>query len=551
MPLSPPRDALPTHAVENQPGPLRAALWAEDPALRAGISAMGGNAEMVQTFAGALSSKAMLEAGRAANRHPPELRLFDRAGRRLDEVAFHPAYHDLMRTGLEAGYSAIAWEDGPGGHVAHAAMVYLMSQVEPGVCCPMTMTYAAVPALAAEPELEALWTPRLVSRIYDPSTRPVGEKKGATLGMAMTEKQGGSDLRSNATRAEPDGDAWRLTGHKWFCSAPMSDGFLTLAQAPGGLTCFLVPRWLPDGRNAIQIQRLKEKLGNRSNASAEIEYHGALAFRIGEEGRGVAAIIEMVHHTRLDTAMAPAGLMRAALVEARHWAANRAAFGKRLIDQPLMRRVLADLSLEWEGALALGLRVASAFDDPGRRAFARVAVALAKFLSNKRAPHVICECMEALGGMGYVDDTPMPLLYREAPLNSIWEGSGNVICLDILRTLSRDPEACEALAAALDAAKGADARYDDALAEYRSRWSGSPQESDARFFAERTATLLAAATLIEIAPSSIAESYVAARLNRDRGHIAGSVGGLDEGVILDRLGPSLGDGDSAGHEGRE
>jgi putative acyl-CoA dehydrogenase len=317
----------------------------------------------------------------------------------------------------------------------------------------MTMTYAAVPALKAAPELAADWVPKLTARDYDASVAPVTEKRAATLGMAMTEKQGGSDVRSNATRADRDGGAWRLTGHKWFCSAPMSDGFLTLAQTGSGLSCFLVPRWLPDGtRNAIHLMRLKDKLGNRANASAEIEYHGARAHLVGEEGRGIPAILTMVHHTRLDTAVAPAGLMRAALDHLGHWVTHRTAFQRRLIDQPLMRALLADLVLDWEGAAALAFHVARAFDDPERAPFARIAVALAKFLNNKLAPRVIVEAMEGLGGMGYVEDTPLPMLYREAPLNGIWEGSGNVICLDILRTLGREPEAAALLAADLDAA---------------------------------------------------------------------------------------------------
>ena len=359
-----------------------------------------------------------------------------------------------MRLGLEAGYAAVAWEAGPGadggpgaecgragtggsgpgvgspraggpgadggpraagarshagapaaagvpvvgGHVTHAAMVYLMSQVEPGVCCPMTMTYAAVPALDADPGLAAVWGPRLTARAYDPAVAPLGAKRAATLGMAMTEAQGGSDLRATATRAEPDGEAWRLTGAKWFCSAPMSDGFLTLAQARGGLTCFLVPRRLVGERNAIRLNRLKDKLGNRADASAEIEYHDALAHRLGEEGRGIPAILRMVHHTRLDTAMAPAGLMRAALARAHAFTSHRTAFQRRLIDQPLMARVLADLALDWEGALALGLRVAAAFGRPEEAPFARIAVALAKFLANKRCPVVCVEAMEAMGG---------------------------------------------------------------------------------------------------------------------------------------------------------
>ena len=534
--MSIPRSELFTHNVENQPAAPVPNLWHGDQPLREALGHYDAPLSSVRKFAESLSTPEMLEAGRAANRQPPEIRLFDAGGRRLDEVVFHPAYHLLMKTGLEAGYAAIAWEGEAGGHIAHAAMVYLLSQIEPGVCCPMTMTFAAVPALAADPALEAAWVPKLTKRAYDPSPTPVNLKPAATLGMALTEKQGGSDVRANSTRAEPDGTAYRLTGHKWFCSAPMSDGFLTLAQAPGGLTCFVVPRWLDGERNAIHLMRLKEKLGNRANASSEIEYHGALAHRLGEEGQGVRTIIEMVHNTRLDTAMAPAGLMRAALVRAHHWAAHRTAFQRRLIDHPLMSAVLADLALDAEGALALGLRVAAAFGDAGQRPFARLAVALAKFLSNKRAPNMIYECMEVLGGMGYVEDTGLPLIYREAPLNSIWEGSGNVICLDILRTMDREPDAAAALDDELDAARGNLRCYDDALDEHRARWPRRPEEIEARFFAERAATLLATAALMQSAPE-IAESYAAARLGFNRGQIAGSVIGLDAAGILKRVQP--------------
>ncbi len=528
-----------THEVANQPGPRPGAdLWRGDPALRAGWPE--GDAELAALGAalGRLETRAL---GRAANRNPPEHIPYDAAGRRIDAVQFHPAYHALMTLGLEAGYAARPFEGDPGGHRAHAAMVYLFSQVEPGVCCPMTMTYAAWPALGADEALAALWRPRLAARGHDPAPVPVAQKSGATMGMAMTEKQGGSDLRSNTTRAVPDADGYRLTGHKWFCSAPMSDGFLTLAQAPGGLTCFVVPRVLPDGaRNPMLLMRLKDKLGNRANASAEIEYDGTHAARLGPEGDGVRSIIEMVHHTRLDTAMAPAGLMRAALLEAHWWASGRTAFQRRLIDQPLMRAVLADLALDWEGALALGLRVAEAFDaGADERPFARIAVALAKFLSNKRCVGVTLEAMEAMGGMGYVEDTPMPMLYREAPLNAIWEGAGNVICLDVLRTLARVPGAADALNAELDAAHGADRRYDAALDAHRAQWPGLPGEAEARWFTERLAQLLTASVLIHRAPAAVAYGYVATRAAGERGAVAGAVARLDTAPILARLDQAL------------
>ena len=526
----PPRGSLSTHEVENQPGPHRYALW-EDRVLREVLGPSSG----VQRFAEVLSTSEMTLAAEGARDPGPRLRLFDVGGRRLDEVRFASGYHQLMTAGAEAGYAGGAWTGGR--HLDHAAMVYLLTQVEPGVCCPLTMTYAAVPALQADAALSAIWTPRLTARAYDPAIRPVEQKAAATLGMAMTEKQGGSDVRSNTTRAERAGDHYVLNGHKWFCSAPMSDGFLTLAQTDGGLTCFLVPRWLEGSRNGIHLMRLKDKLGNRANASAEIEYHNAIAHRLGDEGRGVPTIIEMVHHTRLDTAMAPAGLMRAALVGAHHWVSHRSAFQRRLIDQPLMRAVLADLVLDWEGALRLGLHIAKAFDGstPEHRAFARIGVALAKFLNNKLCPRVTYEAMECLGGMGYVEDTGLPMLYREAPLNGIWEGSGNVICLDILRTLAKDPLAAEMLHAELEAARGGDRRYDAALDEAVARWPGPVPEAEARWFAERMGFLLTASVLIREAPTAVADGFVLTRLQAERGTVAGSVAVLDEAVLLERL----------------
>ena len=530
---------LPTHEVVNQPrarGDLD--LWADDPALRSHAGIAGADETLLSGYGARIGSIEMQEAGRAANRNPPELFAFDAGGRRLDEVRFHPAYHQLLAAGIGAGYAACAWEGRAGGHATHAAMVYLTSQIEPGVCCPMTMTYAAIPALKADKALFGTWVPKLTARIHDGAPKPLAQKAGATMGMAMTEKQGGSDLRATTTRAHRDGAGYRLVGHKWFCSAPMSDGFLTLAQAEEGLTCFLVPRWLEDGRNPFHILRLKDKLGNRANASAEIEFHGTHALRLGEEGRGIRTILDMVHHTRLDTALAPAGLMRAALGHALHWAVHRTAFQARLIDQPLMRAVLADLALDWEGTLALGLHVARAFDGTGPRdrGFARLGVALAKFLGNKLCPGVIYEAMEALGGMGYVEDTPLPLLYREAPLNSIWEGSGNVICLDILRTLRADPQAGEVLSDELGAGAGQYRAFDDALKAHIARFPNLPHEGEARWYAESLATLLTASVLIRNAPCAVAEGYIATRLSGARGRVAGAVRGLDVAVILARLG---------------
>ncbi len=534
------REGLQTHEVWNQPAvPGPRDPWATDAVLREAVTREGGRAEVLAGYGAVLGSEAMAVAAREAERVSPEPVLFDRGGRRLDEVRYVSGYHELMSAGIGAGYAALAWEGGAGGHVSHAAMVYMASQLEPGHCCPMTMTYAAVPALAGQGGVPEAWRQKLLSRIYDPAVAPLGDKAGATLGMAMTETQGGSDVRANTTRAERDGADWRLTGHKWFCSAPMSDGFLTLAQAPGGLSCFLVPRWLDGARNGVQIQRLKDKLGNRANASSEIEYQGALAYPVGAEGNGIRTILEMVHHTRLDTAMAPAGLMRAALAEAWHWAEGRRVFQKRLVDQPLMRAVLADLALDWEAATALGLRVARAFDagagDARERALARIGVALAKFHNNKRAPVVIYEAMEVLGGMGYVNDTPLPMLYREAPLNGIWEGSGNVICLDILRTLARVPEAGEALRAELEAARGISSVFDAALDAHVARWPGVPEEAEARLFAERLAVLFAGSLLLRFVPGEVGATYAATRLGGEAGRISGAIPSGEVDVILARL----------------
>ena len=533
-----PQTNLETHKVFNQPEPREAlSLWQEDAPLRTAIERLApAHAGHLDGFAQTIGSAESVAQGRAANRYPPELKTFDRAGRRIDEVEFHPAYHDLMRKGLEAGYSSLAWTTGEaGGHVAHAAMVYLLTQVEPGTCCPMTMTYAAVPALASSPELSARWRPGLLSARYDPASLPAAEKAGLTIGMAMTEKQGGSDLRANQTRAQRDGAGFRLTGHKWFCSAPMSDAFLTLAQTNEGLTCFLVPRWQPDGtRNAIQLMRLKDKLGNRANASAEIEYHGAWAELLGEPGRGVSTIIEMVHHTRLDTAMAPAGLMRRALSEAAYWTRNRMAFGAPLVGQPLMQAVLADLTLDWLGALAIGLRVAQAFDSTSdiERAFACLAVALAKYWSNKRCPGFVVEAMECVGGSGYVEDGPMPWLYREAPLNAIWEGSGNIVCLDVLRTIRKQPEALDALAAELTLARGADRGFDAALDTTLSRYASGVADVEARQFTERLALLLQASLLLRHGDQLAASAFIRTRLDGEWGRTYGT---LPEGIDAARL----------------
>ncbi len=524
-----PRADLETHTVFNQPEPRATlALWDDDGPFRAEMArAAPAHKQALTAFATSIGSAGAIEDGRLANRFVPELQTFDRAGRRIDEVNFHPAYHAMMTRGIEAGYSALPWTGGePGGHAAHAGMVYMLTQIEPGTCCPMTMTYAAVPALRTEASIAAKYLPRMLAAKYDGSTRPAAEKTGLTIGMAMTEKQGGSDLRASTTRADADGDNFRLHGHKWFCSAPMCDAFLTLAQTPEGLSCFVVPRWTPDGeRNPVHLMRLKDKLGNRANASAEIEYHGAWAERLGAPGRGIATILEMVHHTRLDTALAPAGLMRRALSEAAWWARGRQTFGKTLIDQPMMTMVLADLALDWMGSLAIGMRVAQAFDasaDPGEHGFARIGVALAKYWSNKRCGPVVLEAMECLGGGGFVEESPLPLLYRETPLNTIWEGSGNIICLDVLRTLQKAPEAMDALYAELKTGTG-NRPFDAALKSAMDRYASGVEEAQARQFVETLALLLQASLLLRQADAVVGEAFALTRLGGEWGRTPGTL----------------------------
>ena len=443
-----PKTHLGTHDVTNQAAGFEGqSLYKSDPRLSAWLNAHGAkdHCPALADFGAQLGQAQTWQLADHANRFAPELKTFDRFGGRIDEVAYHPAYHEFMRMGCQAGIPSLAWRGAQGSHQAHAALEYMLIQVEPGVCCPLTMSYAGAPVLSGQSEFKAFHD-RLVTPDYDSSSRPWTEKSAVTMGMAMTEKQGGSDLRQVRTQAEPTSDGFVLTGHKWFCSAPMSDAFLMLAQAPEGLSCFFVPRWRPDGqRNGIELQRLKDKLGNRSNASSEIELNQAYAVLAGEPGRGIATIIEMVHHTRLDCAVAAAGLMRQAVARAIHHTRQRRAFGKRLIEHDLMARVLAALDLEAEAAMLLAFRAAQLIDE-GPKELARLAVAVAKYWNNKRSPLVVVEAMEALGGAGYIEDSVLPRLYREAPLNGIWEGSGNVICLDILRTFEKVPDVCDQLA---------------------------------------------------------------------------------------------------------
>jgi putative acyl-CoA dehydrogenase len=540
---------LPTHEVVNVPQALEDYdLFATDPALVEATLREGGRwtEELCATLGSVLGRAEVIALGSAANRNSPELRTFDRYGRRIDEVEFHPAYHQLMKLAIEHRIPSIAWHaPRPGSHVAHIALSYLFTQIEAGVLCPMAMTYAAVPALRVQPELAAVWEPRLLSCEYDRRCIPAAEKRGATFGMAMTEKQGGSDVRANTTRATPidrggPGEAYLLRGHKWFCSAPMCDAFLTLAQTDRGLSCFLVPRFRPDGtRNNFFIQRLKDKLGNRSNASSEIEYVDTFAQLVGEEGRGVATIIEMVHHTRIDAATAPAGMMRQAVVQAVHHCAGRSAFGKRLIEQPLMRNVLADLVVEVEAATLLVLRLARAFDEAGNdasaRAFARLATAVAKYWINKRAPGHIVEALECHGGAGYIEESPLPRLYREAPLNGIWEGSGNVICLDVLRTLQREPDAIELVLAEIRPAAGERPELAAHLERTLAMFRGTDLETQARTLVQSLALALQAALLVRHGAPAVTDAFCRTRLHGDAPAIYGRLpSGIDTASIIAR-----------------
>jgi putative acyl-CoA dehydrogenase len=528
-----------THRVVNQPPPLvDYDLYSSDPALSEALSRHGAGwaKESCERFGERLGRAETIALGDAANRHGPELRAFDRFGRRRDEVEYHPAYHALMGLGLEAGIHALPWvADRPGGHVAHAALEYMLTQIEAGVCCPITMTYASIPALRREPAVAAAWEPLILARAYDPHPLPAASKGCATIGMAMTEKQGGSDIRTNETRATPVGDGlYELVGHKWFCSAPMSDAFLTIAQAPGGIACFLVPRRLPDGSaNAIHIQRLKDKLGNRSNASAEIEYHAAIAWPVGGEGRGIATIMEMVRHTRLDAALVCAGMMRQGAVQAVHHAAHRSAFGRPLIAQPLMRAVLADLLVEAEASLLLVMRIAAALDGEGEgeAALSRIGAALAKFWVTKRLPNHAYEALECLGGGGYVEEGPMARLYREAPVNAIWEGSGNVNALDVLRALAREPQTLEAWRREAALARGMDAAFDRFLTGIDANY-GDPAAAEplARRMVEDMALALQGSLVLRFAPEPVAKLFLAARVS---GGMRGCYGALPRGLDLD------------------
>jgi putative acyl-CoA dehydrogenase len=510
-----------THEVFNQPPPLRDYnLFTTDTALQEALSREGAGwaATRAVGLGARCGSGEVIDWGVQANANPPLLRSHDRYGHRIDAVEYHPAYHELMRLSVGHGLHALPWrEPRDGAHVARAALFYMMSQIEAGHGCPISMTYSGVPALRVEPEVAREWEPRLTSTHYDGSFRPASEKAGALCGMAMTEKQGGSDVRANTTRAEKGDGAWLITGHKWFCSAPMCDAFLVLAQTAKGVTCFLMPRWLPDGtRNRFHVQRLKDKLGNRSNASSEVEFDGAWARRIGREGRGVPTIIEMVNHTRLDCIIGAAAGMRQGVAQATHHAQHRSAFGKRLIEQPLMQNVLADLCVESEAATAAMMRLARAYDARGEESeglFARLATAVIKYWVCKRWPAHAAEALECLGGSGYVEEAPLARLYRESPLNGIWEGSGNVICLDVLRAMAKGPEVVEAFFAEIDRARGADPRLDQFVLALRDDLDDAENtEARARDLVERMAVALQGALLVRDGDPSVAEAFCASRL---------------------------------------
>jgi putative acyl-CoA dehydrogenase len=532
--------------VANQPPPLESYnLLHSDTVLGEALRREGASwAEAELGALGAtLGQPETIALGFAANRNPPALKSFDRFGHRLDEVEFHPAWHALMSIALEAGLHSSPWaKPQAGAHVARAAGTYMLTQIESGVYCPIAMTYGSVPTLRQAPALAAQWLPRIFARDYDPRFVPAREKTSALLGMGMTENQGGSDLRTNTTRAEPSGDgSFRLHGHKWFMSAPMCDAFLVLAQSGKGLSCFLMPRIAPDGvRNAVHINRLKDKLGNKSNASSEVEFHGAHAQLVGEEGRGIPTIIEMSNYTRLDCAIGSAGLMRQAVVQAMHHARHRIAFQKKLIDQPLMTNVLADLALESEAATVLTMRLARAYDedDEASLAIRRIVTPAAKFWICKRAPALALEAMEVLGGNGYVEESVLPRLYREAPVNSIWEGSGNVMCLDVLRAIERVKNADEVLRQELDSA--GDARLTAFAARLRRRLAARDRgdEAQARALVRELVLALQAALLITHAPDAVADAFCASRLSGEAGGAFGLLPrGCDTRAIVERAAP--------------
>jgi putative acyl-CoA dehydrogenase len=551
-----------THTVSNQPPPLEGVdVFASNTALVEAVEREGAGwvTERASALGRLIGGDPQQSWGRLANENKPVLRTFDRYGHRIDEVEFHPAWHQLMRMGVEHELHSLPWtSEEAAPHAARAALYMTAMQAEAGFCCPITMTFAVVPALRAQPELAAEWEPLVTANHYDPRLIPAAEKGCAISGMAMTEKQGGSDVRANTTVAKPlngggAGAEYEIVGHKWFCSAPMSDIFLVLAQTDDGLSCFLMPRILPDGsRNAFHIQRLKDKLGNHSNASSEVEFHGAWARMVGEPGRGVPTIIEMVGHTRLDCVIGSAAGMRSGVVSALHHTAHRSAFGKLLIEQPLMRNVLADLCVESEATTALAMRLARAYDearddaeaghdDSDSQLFKRLATAVGKFWTCKRAPNHAFESLECLGGAGYVEESGMPRLYREAPLASIWEGSGNVMSLDVLRALTRSPRSLEVFFGEVELAAGAEPRLDRRVAALKEQFA-DPQtlESRARRVVESMALCLQGSLLVRHGDPAVADAFCASRLDGDGGLEYGTLpAGTDFEAIISRSLPDV------------
>lgn len=546
-----PQASLATHEVVNMPPHLGDQdLWLSDRTLREGIAREGASwvEPRLAEFGKLAGANATFELADEANRHSPELKAFDCYGMRVNQTVFHPAYHSLMSMAVENEIASFAWNHpGPGAQVGHAALTYMFSQVEGGVMCPMAMAYSAIPALRTTPAVAEEWIPRLLSTSYDSRDIPVSEKSGATMGMFMTEKQGGSDVRANTTQAVAIGSAtgigteYRITGHKFFCSAPMCDAFLILANTDLGLSCFLVPRWTPDGvRNELFLQRIKDKLGNRSNATTEIEFQDTWGIMVGEEGRGIRTIIEMVQGNRMYCCTSSAGIMRQGLVQALHHTSHRNAFGKPLIEQPLMTNVLADLAVEAEAALILALRIARAMDEAEAHedaaALARIGTAIGKYWICKRAPAHVGECLECHGGPGYIEESIMPRLYREAPLNSIWEGSANIMCLDVLRVIEREPTAVPALLSELELARGANSAMDAAIDKLRNELlNPKDMESRARTITELMATGLQGSLLIQHAPAAISDAFCASRLGN---HWNGAYGTLpsntDFSAIIER-----------------
>ena len=542
-----------THEVLNQPAPLEGYnLFDQDRVLVEALEREGGSwaRERIRRFGEQVGGEP-LRWGEQANRNVPILRTHDRFGHRIDEVDFHPAWHQLMDLAVGNELHSLPWRSPrPGAHVARAALFFLLSEVEAGVLCPIAMTYSVVPALRTQPDLAAEWEPRFTSNVYDSRMIPAADKRGAICGMAMTEKQGGSDVRANTTRARAlgrggPGSEYEIIGHKWFCSAPMSDAFLVLAQTERGLSCFLLPRWLPDGtRNRLHLQRLKDKLGNRSNASSEVEFAGAWARMVGEDGRGVPTIIEMVNHTRLDCVIGSSAWMRQAVAQALHHCAHRSAFGKKLVDQPLMQNVLADLAVESEAATTAMMRLARSYDeasDERQNLFKRLATAVVKYWVCKRCPVAVGEALECLGGNGYVEESMLPRLYREAPLSSIWEGSGNVMCLDVLRAMGRSPESVEAFFEEIDLARGADRRLDTFVDRLKNDLTDfDAVETRARGIVERMALALQGSLLARHADPAVADAFSASRLGGEHGLAFGTLArGVDFVRIIERARPAL------------